>query len=193
MTEPRRATIRQRFYAFFLAGLGGLVASAISFSTAIYEAAHPPRTPIAAAGKRIDTGRWFVTLGAARTGTVPPTGVAPSQPEKLVMIDMEVVNRSATPNNILDRVVTISAPAAKLERPTVYLDRDKYLAGYFNPDMPERVTMAWQWPVDTPLPDRLTVTIIGQIYKFRDNLYGDSNWFDHDPVATVELPVEKAP
>ena len=191
MTEPTRATIRQRLYAFLIAGLGGLVASAISFSSAVYEAAYPSRPPAVAAGRQIDTGRWFVTLRSARTATAPPTGVPTSQPQRFVLVDMDVVNRSAKPNNLLARVVRLAAPASKLETPTVYLGRDKYLAGYFNPDMPERVTVAWEWPEGVPVPDRLTLTVIGQIYKFRDNLYGDSNWFDHDPVATVDLPVEK--
>lgn len=193
MTEPTRTTIRQRLYALLIAGLGGLAASAISFSMTLYEAAHPPKVPVVQAGQQIDTGRWFVTLLTARVGTVPPTGVPPSQPVQLLMVDLDVVNRSATPNNVLYRVVTLSAPAQKLPMPTVYLDRDKYLAGYFNPNMPERATMAWEWPAGVPVPDKVTITVSGQIYKRRDNLYGASGWYDRDPVATVDLPVEKAP
>jgi hypothetical protein len=193
MTEPTRATIRQRLFAFLVAGLGGLVASVISFSMALYEAAHPPDVPIVPVGQRIDTGRWFVTLRSAHVGTVPPTGIAPSRPQQLVMVNLDVVNRSATPNNVLVRVLKLSAPAAELPMPTAYLDRDKSLAGYFNPDMPERVTMAWEWPPNVPVPDRLTLTVSGQVYKRRDNLYGASGWYDRDPVATVELPMDKSP
>jgi hypothetical protein len=43
------------------------------------------------------------------------------------------------------------------------------------------------------VPDKVTITVTGQIYKLRDNVYGASGWFDRDPVATVDLPVEKAP
>ena len=193
MTERTRATIRQRLFAFLVAGLGGLVASVISFSMALYKAAHPPEVPTVAAGQRIDTGRWFVTLRSAHVGTVPPTGIAPSQPQQLVMVSLDVVNRSATPNNVLARVLRLSAPAAELPMPTTYLDRDNSLAGYFNPNMPERVTMAWEWPPDLPVPDKLTLTVNGQIYKRRDNLYGASGWFDRDPVATVELPTDRLP
>lgn len=193
MTEPIRTTTRQRLYAFLIAGLGGLAASAASFAMAVYDAAHPKRTPVASAGQQIDTGHWLVTLQSARAGTMPPTGTAPLEPKRFVMVEMDVSNRSATADNTFGRVVTLSAPPAGIEQPTVYLDRDKYFAGYLNPDMPERVTVAWQWPKDAPIPSRLELTVTGQIYKKRDNLYGDSNWFDHDPVATVELPVEKAP
>jgi hypothetical protein len=193
MTEPTRATIRQRLYAFLIAGLGGLAASAASFAMAVYEAAHPEQTPVATVGQQIDTGRWFVTVRSARAGTVPPTGTAPPEPKRFVMVDMDVSNRSAMANNTFDDAIALSTPPAGLDQPTIYLDRDKYFAGHLNPDMPERVTVAWQWPKDAPLPERLKLTVIGQIYKKRDNLYGDSNWFDHDPVATVELPVEQAP
>lgn len=122
---------------------------------AVYETAHPPKTPAAAIGQQIDTGRWFVTVRSARTATTPPTGVAPTEPKQLVLVDLDVVNRSATPNNILGRVFTLTTQGAELQPPTAYLDRDQYFAGYFNPDMPERVTLAWEWPPDTPVPDRL--------------------------------------
>ncbi|TIX39360.1 MAG: hypothetical protein E5V19_06170, partial [Mesorhizobium sp.] len=69
MTEPTQTTVRQRLYAFLIAGLGGLAASAISFSMTLYEAAHPPKVPVVQAGQQIDTGRWFVTLRTARVGT----------------------------------------------------------------------------------------------------------------------------
>ncbi|QDC02023.1 hypothetical protein [Mesorhizobium sp. 8] len=164
---------------------------------AVYEAAHPPETPVAAAGQQIDTGRWFVTLRSARIGTISPTGVPPSNPKQLIMVDLDVVNRSAMPNNLLGKVVVpapLAAPAGTVpEIPTTYLDRDKYFANYFNPNMPERVTMAWTWPQGMPVPETLTVTVKGEIYKLRDNLYGATGWYDGDPVATVELPVERVP
>lgn len=193
MTEPSRTTIRQRLFAFLIAGLGGLAASAFSFSLAVYEAAHPPQTPKAVPGEQIDTGRWLVTLRSARSGTTPPTGIPPWKPTRLVMVDMDVVNQSATPSNLLSRAVTLDVPQVALQPPTDYLDRDKGLAGHFNPGMPERVTLAWEWPEGNPVPEKLNLTINGQIYKLRDNLYGASGWFDADAVATIELPVEQAP
>lgn len=186
--------IRQRLYAFLIAGLGGLAASAASFGMAVYEAAHPKQTPVAAVGQQIDTGRWFVTLRSARIGTISPTGVPPSQPKQLIMLDLDVVNRSAMPNNLIGKVVVPDALAAATpEIPTTYLDRDKYFANHINPNMPERVTMAWTWPEGMPVPETLTVTVKGEIYKLRDNLYGATGWYGGDPVATLELPVEKVP
>lgn len=193
MTEPSRTTIRQRLYAFLIAGLGGLAASAFSFSLAVYKAAHPPRIPEAAAGEQIETGRWLVTLRSARNGAVPPTGVPPWKPTRLVMVDMDVVNRSAAPSNLLSRIVSIEGLQSGAQLPTAYLDRDKGFAGYLNPDMPERVTLAWEWPENDPVPQTLKLTVNGQIYKLRDNLYGASGWYDGDAVAAVELPVEATP
>jgi hypothetical protein len=193
MTDTRPAAIRQRLYAFLIAGVGGLAASAVSFGMAVYDAAHPPKVAVVSVGQRIDTGRWFVTVLSARVGITPPTGIAPLSPKQYLLVDLDVTNRSATPNNILDRVVTLDEPSLKLPAPMAYLDRDKYFAGYFNPGMPERVTMAWEWPVRAKVPDTVTVAINRQIYKLRDNLYGATGWYDRGAIATVELAVARTP
>jgi len=193
MTDSKSAAIRQRLYAFLIAGAGGLAASAVSFGMAVYDAAHPPEIAAVPAGQRIDTGRWFVTIRSAHVATTPPTGIAPLSLTQYLLIDLDVTNRSATPNNILDRVVVLDEPSLKLPTPTAYLDRDRYFAGFFNPGMPERVTMAWEWPVTAKVPDTVTVIVNHQIYKLRDNLYGASGWFDRGAVATVQLPVVRTP
>lgn len=193
MTEPTRSTIRQRLYAFLIAGIGGLMASAASFGMSVYEAAHPPETPTIPVGQQIDTGRWFVTIRSARVGTVPPTGVKPFEPKRIVMVDMDVENRSATPSGVLYSVIKPTPEIEGQRMPAIYLDRDKYFAGSFNPNMPERITMAWEWPDEAAVPETLTLTVIGQIHKLRDNLYGMTGWYDRDPVAIVQLPLEEAP
>jgi hypothetical protein len=193
MTESTPKPVRQRLYAFLVTGLGGLVASAVSFGMTLYDAAHPPQTPVAQAGQQIDTGRWFVTLRSAHFGTIPPTGVVPFDPKPLLMVDLDIANRSATASNVVNRVVMLDDPAVKLMDPTIYLDRDKYIAGFFNPDMPERVTLAWEWPSGTPMPKTATFKVNSQIYKIRDNLYGASGWYDQGTAATVELPVAGVP
>ncbi|MEQ1955792.1 hypothetical protein ABMA59_30945 [Mesorhizobium sp. CN2-181] len=187
--------MRQRLFAFLLAGIGGTAAAAVSFAMTLYDAAHPPAIPAVALGQPIDTGRWTVTLHGARAGSVPPTGVPPYEPKQLVMVDMDVVNRSATPNNVLFRLLTLDPPVDNLPQPDFYLARDKWLAGYFNPGMPERVIAVWEWPRGHEVPKQLRLKINSQIYKRRDNLYGASGWFDRDPVATVEMSVlaETAP
>lgn len=193
MTESTPKPVRQRLYAFLIAGLGGLVASAVSFGMTLYDAAHPPTVPMVPVGQQIDTGRWFVTLHSARVGNIPPTGIEPFDPKQLMMVDLDVTNRSAEASNVLDHVVVLDDPAMQKTWPTIYLNRDKSIAGFFNPDMPERVTMAWEWPAGVPIPKTITMKVGRQIYKLRDNLYGASNWYDQGIAANVELPVAEAP
>ena len=189
MTFTPRSALRQRLFAFFVAGAGATAAAAASFAMTLYDAAHPPEIPVVGLGQPIDTGRWTVTFHGARAGSVPPTGVPPYEPKQLVMVDLDVVNRSAAPNNVLFRLLTPDPPVEGLPQPDFYLDRDKWFAGYLNPDMPERVTAVWEWPRGREIPKKLRLKINSQIYKQRDNLYGASGWYDRDPVATVEMPV----
>ncbi|MDQ6434856.1 hypothetical protein RB623_12435 [Mesorhizobium sp. LHD-90] len=193
MTATPSSTLRQRLFAFLLAGIGGTAAAAVSFAMSLHDAANPPGIAAVGLGDPIDTGRWTVTLHGARSGTLPPTGVPPFDPKKFVMVDLDVTNRSATPNNVLYRLLTPEPPVPNLPLPVYYLARDNWFASYINPDMPERVIAVWEWPEAAPLPERLKLKVSSQIYKQRDNLYGASGWYDRDPVAEVEMPVVADP
>jgi len=189
MIAPSRATLRQRFYTFLLAGIGGTAAAAVSFGMTLYDAANPATLAQAKLGEPIDTGRWAVTIHSARTGTMPPTGIKPSAPKPLLMVDLDIVNRSATPTNVVSRVLKPAVAGAELPMPVYYLTRDAWIAGWFNPDMPERVTAVWELPAAAPLPENLRLEVMGQVYKRRDNLYGASGWYDGDAVAFLTVPV----
>jgi len=192
MSVTPRSTLRQRLLAFLAAGIGGTVAAAVSFAMTVYEAANPGVIPSVAVGAPIETGRWTVTFREARTGTVPPTGVEPSQPKNFVMVEFDADNRSAATAYASPRLFAFDPPMENLPDPTFYLVRDKSIASAINPDMPERLIAAWEWPEALPLPQAVRLKVGSQIYKHRDNLYGASGWFDRDAVAIVELPVTAA-
>lgn len=183
--------LRQRLLAFFAAGLGGLLAAGLSFAMALYGAAHPPAVVERKAGEAIDTGRWQIALRGATIGTLPPTGIKPFTPRPLVMITFDARNLSAEPSSLLAPVFEIAPETPGLKRPVFYLARDAYLAGALNPDMAERVIGVWEWPDGVIVPETLTVTLKGQTYKKRDNLYGASGWFEGDAVARVTLPLTR--
>ena len=67
------------------------------------------------------------------------------------------------------------------------------MAGGLQPDMPERMIAAWEWPPAVPVPQQLRLKVTSQIHKRRDNLYGAPGWFDRDPVAFVTLAVGSSP
>ena len=192
MSVTPRSTLRQRLFAFLAAGIGGTLAAAMSFAMTVYEAANPDIIPNVEAGSPIDTGRWIVTIREARAGDVPPTGVKPYEPKKFVMVEFDADNRSAASAHVTGRLFAFDPPMENLPEPTFYLMRDKWIASAINPDMPERLVAAWEWPEALPLPQTVRLKVASQIYKRRDNLYGASNWFDRDPVAVVELPVTAA-
>lgn len=193
MHAEQRLTWRRRLFAFVVASVGAAAATAISFAMTVYEAAHPKPVPIAAPGQPIDTGRWTITFRGARTGSIPPTGFKPSTPKKLVMVEFDLDNRSATSSNVYSRVFTIEPLIPNLPSPTFYLARDKSVAGSLQPDMPERMIAVWEWPAAVPVPEQLRLKVMSQIHKQRDNLYAAPGWFDRDPAAFVTLAVGGSP
>ena len=193
MSAEPRPTWRRRLFAFVVASVGAAAATVISFGMTVYEAAHPKPVPIAAPGQPIDTGRWTITFRDARTGSIPPTGMKPSTPKKLVMVEFDLDNRSASTSNVYSRLFTIEPPIPNLPQPAFYLARDKSVAGGLQPDMPERMIAVWEWPAAVPVPEQLRLKVTSQIHKQRDNLYGAPGWFDRDPAAFVTLAVGTSP
>jgi hypothetical protein len=189
MSAEQRLTLRRRLFAFLVAGIGGTAAAAISFAMTVYEAANPKAVPLVAAGQPIDTGRWIITMHEARIGSIPPTGTKPFAPKKLLMVEFDLDNRSASTSNAFLRLFSIDPPVANLPSPTFYLARDKWIASGLQPDMAERMIAAWEWPSTVSVPRQLRLKIASQIHKRQDNLYGAPGWFDRDPVALVALEV----
>ncbi|WP_309082900.1 hypothetical protein [Chelativorans sp.] len=183
-------SLKQRIYALLIAGLGGTTAAAVSFAMSVYEAANPDPIPVLSANETVDTGRWLVTIRDARIGDIPPTGTKPFEPKRFLMVEMDLDNRSAGTSNAFQELVAIAEPAVEgLPRPTYYLARDRWIAGGINPNMSERVIATWEWPRDKPLPSEVRLTVAGQIYKPRDNLYGSPGWFRNGTAAVVVMPV----
>ena len=193
MPAEQRLTWRRRLFAFVVAGVGAAAAAAISLAMTVYDAANPKPVPVAVPGQPIDTGRWTITFREGRAGAIPPTGIKPSTPKKLVMVEFDLDNRSASTSNVFHRLFAIDPPVANLPPPAFYLARDKSVAGGLQPDMPERVIAVWEWPPAVPVPQQLRLKVTSQIHKRRDNLYGAPGWFDRDPVAIVTLAVGSGP
>ncbi|WP_141679559.1 hypothetical protein [Ensifer adhaerens] len=188
----RRSKIRQRLLIMLVTGIGGMTAAAVSFATAVYDAAYPTHAVSAAKGEAIDTGRWRVTINDATMASVPPTGTKPFEPKRFLMVDLDLDNRSVATSNAFMNLITIKdeqeTPSPK---PVYYLARDKWIASAINPNMPEKLIAVWEWPADRPEPEKVSLSIGKQIYKPRDNLYGAPNWFGDGEAAVVELTVAR--
>ncbi len=192
MADEKRKTVRQRLATIIIAGVGSALASVISYATAIYEAANPQPLQVVTEGGTIDTGQWNITVFDARLSNIPPTGRQPIESKKFLLIDFEADNRSAESAFVPIKLLTPDPPIAGLINPTIYLARDKFVAGAIHPGLPEKLTLAWEVPANATLPDEIRLLVGSQIYKKRDNLYGASNWLDRDPVGVVELKVTDA-
>lgn len=194
MADEKRKTVRQRLATIIIAGVGSALASAISYATAIYHAANPVPLQVVTEGGMIDTGQWNITVFDARLSNTSPTGLHPVEPKKFLLIDFEADNRSAESAFVPMKLIALDPPVAGLVDPTIYLARDKFVAGAIHPGLPEKLTLAWEVPANVTLPDKIRLLVGSQIYKKRDNLFGASNWLDRDPVAAVELKIaESAP
>jgi hypothetical protein len=192
MADEKRRSVRQRLATIIIAGVGSALASVISYATAIYEAANPKPLRVFTAGETIDTGRWNITVSNARLSTSSPTGLKPITPKKFLMVDFDAANRSAASAFVPMKLLALDPPVAGLADPTIYLARDRFVAGAVHPGLPEKLTLVWEVPIDATLPDKIRLSVGSQIYKKRDNLYGASNWLDRDPVAAVELKIADA-
>lgn len=188
-----RSKIRQRLLIMLVTGIGGMAAAAVSFATAVYDAANPAPAVSAAKGEAVDTGRWLVTINDATMASMPPTGTKPFEPKRFLMVDLDLDNRSVATSNAFMNLITIrDGQEVVSPKPVYYLARDKWIASAVNPNMPEKLIAVWEWPTDRPEPDKLSLSIGKQIYKPRDNLYGAPNWFDDGEAAVVELAVSQA-
>lgn len=193
MPDEKRQTLRRRLLAFLIAGVGSMTATAISFGMTVYDAAHPKPVPTVPPGQPIETGRWRITLHEAHMGAVLPTGGKPFNAKRVLTVTLDLDNRSASATNVFSSLMQFDPPVPNLPHPSFYLARDKWVAGTLQPDMPERLIAAWEWPQGAPEPHELKLKIIGQLFKRRDNLYAAPGWFDRDPVAFVTLPVTEQP
>ena len=119
MEVQQQSTLRQRLIAIIITGVGGALATAVSFGMAVYEAAHPKAVPVISAGELIDTGRWIVTVRDATIGTTPPTGTKPLEPKTFVMVEFDLDNRSAVTSNIFSNLLAIDPPVPGLQEPIV--------------------------------------------------------------------------
>lgn len=170
-----------------VAGVGAGAAALLSLSSALYEAAHPEKLPVAAAGDPVDNGRFMVALLDAKFGKA--ADALPEKPAQLV-VEMEFTNRSAETSNAFMQVINLVNPPADLQTPSFYLARDNAIVFSLHPNMPERIIAKWDWPKDAAPPQSVEFKIAGQFHKRRDNLYGAPGWFDKPPVAKVVLPVK---
>lgn len=188
MKESLFGKANRAFTTKILAGIGGLLAAALSFTYSIYQNRASGEVPRVEPGKVVDAGRWNVTATSASLAEKMPDGSHVTPGKKALVVDLTLENRSAESSNIYRDVLKIeNIPDAT--RPQFYLMRDRALLWDVQPMMPEQVKVVWQVPQEQPLPPQLKLAVVGAIFKPRDNLYAAPGWFPTKPVAVIDLPL----
>lgn len=176
--------------ARILAGVGGALAAAVSYSIAVYEAREPKVTPSLALGQTIDVGRWRVTPIGASVSDKTPDGIAPLGGGTAVTLSLMVENvTAASQSGVYGLLRLEGAPAGVDPKPDVFLMRDRERLGQLQPRMPERIAAIWRFPAGAAIPETIRVMVAGSRFKPKDNLYAASGWFDPYDAGLVEAKV----
>jgi hypothetical protein len=173
-----------------LAGIGGLLAAFLSFTMSVYQSRTAGQVPQVDPGTAIDAGRWSITVRSARTARQMPDGSHVPPGKQVLVIDLLLENRSAESSNLYGDALKIENISVA-PKPLFYLTRDRALLWDAQPMMPERVAAVWQVVQDEPLPAKVKLSVVGSIFKPRDNLYAAPGWFPTMPVAIVDVALSK--
>lgn len=143
------------------------------------------------AGKGVDTGQWHVVVHAATLSARRPDGRPAARGKASLAIELELTNRTRSSSNDFATLLRIALPAIAAKTPPTsqLLLRDNSVLSSLHPKMSERIALAWDIPLATPIPDPLPVVVMSKIHKQRDNLSGGAGWFDPKPMAEVRLHV----
>jgi len=149
--------------------------------------------PRLAPGSPVEAVQWRIVPLAASIGPNAPDGRPAGAGRKVLVVKLDMTNRTGSTRNDYAEVLRLDPALAKLaDRPMGYLERDRTFLAGLHPDLTERVAMAWEMPEDTAVPDPLPLTVFAKTYKQRDNLTGESGWYNPHPIGTLALPVTAA-
>ncbi len=172
-----------------LAGAGGLCAAAIALGYSVYQQREAEIVPQVERGTPIEAGRWTVIVTASNVAYAMPNGGRVSSGKKAIVVDMALENVSAESSNLYGNLIKL-ANVADASRPQYYLKRDHAILWDLQPRLREPVQAVWEVPATLALPKTLELTVEGEFFKPRDNLYAAPGWFPSGPVAQVTLALD---
>ncbi|TWB12078.1 hypothetical protein FBZ99_107126 [Rhizobium sp. ERR 1071] len=188
MNQSAISKANKALHTRIIAGIGGLLAGALSLGYSIYQTREEAEVAQVAPGKPVDAGQWMVTLNSGGVAAETPDGRHLPDGKKALTLDLTLENMTAESSNSYRDTLKLE----NLENPPVpqfYLVRDNDLLWDLQPMIPEKVKVVWQLPATQALPKVLNVAIVGTTYKPKDNLYAAPGWFNPNDVARVGLPL----
>ncbi|MDF3607729.1 hypothetical protein PE067_17235 [Paracoccus sp. DMF-8] len=172
----------------FLASLGIGAAILTSWWLRVEDARAPKELPQIGLGQAVAAGRTSLI------------------PERLMVQDGQLILEATvetmtgatvgTPFGAPARLPDLLLENGPLPAAEVILLRDGEPLRQLHPRMPEQVRLIW--PPDSLPPDHLppemtTIRFSRQIFKLRDNLYGQASWLGHEPSGELRITPEVLP
>lgn len=188
MSDKAKTTLFRQLWLRLLATLGVTAAVLLGWWWRVEAARTPDQIPLAAFGQPIDMGRSMATplaldLRRAADGS-----------EQLVLTArLENITGSTqsaffgTPPLPPELVIGTT----DLPPPETILMRDGAVLRQLQPRLPEQVELIWTLPPGVT-PNQVEIKFSREIFKFRDNLYGQSSWLGTKPAARL-LATPKEP
>ena len=174
-------------------GIGGFLAAGVAGLIAVAGTLPKEELPRFAAGSTIDAGQWRIVPLGASIGPAGPDGRAAGPGRKVLMVELDMTNRTgSTRNDYTDALRLDPALAKAAGQPMAYLERDRAILFGLHPDLTERVAIAWEMPEDAAVPETLSLAVWTEVYKAQNSLSGESGWYAPHPLGTLILPVAAA-
>ena len=186
MTAGRKTTIFRRLWVRLLATAGLAAAILLSWWWRIDEARSPDQVPVVALGDRIDLGRSVIT----------PLSLRLSDHDGQLILDAVIENVTGRTQGAVfgmpEHLPQLVLDGTPIDPAEVVLTRDGETLRQLHPRMPERIALLWTLPPEWQ-PAEVRVDFAKQIFKLRDNLYGQSNWLGFEPAARLAALPEVQP
>lgn len=183
MTQRRSRMILRSLRLRFLASLGLGAAILTSWWLRVEDARAPKELP------QIGFGQ---TVAAGRTSLIPDRLVV-DDGQLILTATLETMTGStvSAPFGAPARLPELLLDNGALPAAEVILQRDGEPLRQLHPRMPEQVLLIWQ-PDNLPSGDA-TIRFNRQIFKLRDNLYGQASWLGHQPSGELRATPEVLP
>lgn len=185
MSETVPPSLTRRIWMRIFAATGVIAAVVASYWIKVDDARQPEEPPATAFGQPVDTGRALLTPRALFVLPADPgdPGVEPGT--KLLALTARIENITGqTQSVIFASPPRVEMGDLELAEPKVILDRDGEALQQLQPRLPEDVTILWTLP-ETWQAQQVEITFFAQIFKLRDNLYGQSNWLGTYPAGSL--------
>ncbi|WP_312525250.1 hypothetical protein [Paracoccus sp. (in: a-proteobacteria)] len=181
MSDDHKTPFLRQIWLRLLATAGVAAAILLSWWWKVDEARTPEVITVASLGQAIDLGRTIITPQAFHLrGSDPATLVMSARIENVTGESQTTLFGSPAhpPKVMIDGVA--------LPEPDLVLIRDQQPLRQLHPRMPEQIEMIWPAPPDWQ-PKEVQILFDKQIFKLRDNLYGQASWLGFLPAAQMHI------